>query len=227
MKTFRTVILCILSLILLLSSCYAEGTFDESPYQNTELFEMVPSDDGNSMFVDCDQKYSVANRSFDHPYDHPNYYSSITTDILIVGYNGPDKYPVLRTWVNFFTTKKIDVEKVTFDLDGTKYIFSELDYEPVEVPEGGYNEDILIKYGPEEAKFMLAVLQYFQKHTGMYDGIPVTISGSEEVTTTMSLSSLNEMNDLFTAFVQSSGLEYLSIAISPASLEIEEGNNAL
>lgn len=190
------------------------------------MFDVTINEDSGNVFVDAGPVTTVADKAFVHTYEHPNYYSYVYSDVLVIGYQTADEYPVLRTWVEYNGTKALAPYAVTFHFENRDYTFSvEEDYVSTETDEAGLNESIMIKYGASNLDMILA-LEALAETLSVNDVMAyewrMTIHGAEEsITVNMPGTVLADLLLAYNAMGLMNGLEYLDRAIDPCPLTVK------
>lgn len=140
------------------ASVLAETEFTTNPYTEYEtLFKVDLNTDSGSAFITT--KLPTKDVSFTHKYESDYTYSTINSDILVLDYYKTDRQPVFRTWIYYNGSKPLYFHSVSFELDGKKYMFSEVgDKDWVKQNDNDYSEQLLIRYGKNNSEFFSSVL---------------------------------------------------------------------
>lgn len=154
MKKIISVLLAAVMILSICSTAFAKTGFDMSYFEEGDTFTIEIDDDGDTAFIYYD--VSAAIRSFVHKYESNEYYSTFDTDIIIVDYDKKsDRYPVLRTWIDYRADEYMNFESVSFIIDGKEYLFSDISLDDsCEELEVGIREDLLVKYGDYSEDFV-------------------------------------------------------------------------
>ncbi len=111
-----------LAAALLFAACTAlAGTLDLTPVKESESLVMQVDEKQNIALITCDKALSVADRHFEHKYEHPKRWSFIASDIIIGDYYGAEPYPVMQTWIYYEGTRAINAYAATFRINGKEY----------------------------------------------------------------------------------------------------------
>ena len=159
MFTVKKLILVLLALVMSCSAAFAESTeFTEKPYADyPTLFSIEYNEENNIAFIEVDA--DISEYAFTHKYESEYHYSSIYNDILVINYSSTDRFPVLRTWINYTADKPQHFTSVTFILEGKSYTFTDISSEDRNRElENGYLEQLLIKYGMNNVDFFREVV---------------------------------------------------------------------
>ena len=99
---------------------------------------------------------------FEHPFTHPAYFSATEFDVLILDYATAEAMPVLRLWIRYFGTQFMNIEAVSFVIDGVAYRFDGISSpDRRQLLEGkAYAEVPGIIFGADHLPFLEALLAH-------------------------------------------------------------------
>lgn len=217
MKKFLTLLTACLLLVLTASTAMA-ATVDLSYVRsNPDIFTIDPSSDGSAYFVET--VLTAKDRHFTHKYESDYYWSSTQFDVLVLGIDSNDQYPVWRCWViyaNDTSFKKID--SVTFVLGGKRYTFTDID-DPENwytQNETSYLEEMLIKFGMDNLEFVVALEEYCNSLESVDDFQCTLIlhAANEDITVTLGSGFALDFMLTKKAYLEMDGLSTIDRVIS-------------
>lgn len=166
-------LLCALALLLQAAPALGEFTLDFFR-QNEGVFQVNEDEAQDIAFIETG--YTPQELAFEHKYESPENYSLLESDILVMhNASSEERRPVLRTWIHFSTTQRLDVSSVTFALGGTSYTLTGIsDPDWVIVGENDTRENLLIRYGTNNAEFVAALMAEALSYTYLRYGEETT-----------------------------------------------------
>ena len=210
-----------LALVILMCPLMAMAeTFFTSALKG-EYFESATtldiSDDGTAAFVES--QLSAADRSFSTPFEHPEYYNVTLWDMLVLDYNTDAPSPRLRVWVRYYGTQYLNIEGVSFVLDGTTYTFTGVASDSRKqhiADKDAYNERALIIFDTENLAFLTALESYCMQYDTVaeMDAHPITmiLHGDTDVTVSLDSGFMLDFRIIAGRFIEAGGLDYLQYA---------------
>ncbi len=152
-----------LALLASCSSSFAAGYDLTYVEENDSVFTIDVDSDRGVAFIES--TLSASDRSFTHKYESDYRYSSTMFDILVINYGESDAYPVPRLWITYCADKYLYYDSVTFTVEGMDYTFTDIDdSEWRSKDEKGVIEQVLIKFGTENLKFLAALEDLYEKY---------------------------------------------------------------
>ena len=114
--------------------------------------------DGSNVFID--NKLTSPQKAFEHENESKYYYSTITSDMIVIGYRTAEEYVVPRIWINYYSEAGgIEAAELDVNIGSLTYRFS-LDPPQTKQLEGGtVRETYAILLGKQSMEFMLAWCQ--------------------------------------------------------------------
>lgn len=210
MKKLWTLMIACLLLVTTASSAFAATLNLSYPQSNPDTFTIEPSSDGSALFIESTMSTSL--RSFTHKYESDYYWSNTRFDVLCLGMNSNDQYPVLRCWIIFANdTGFKNIHSVTIELDGTRYTFTDID-DPDNwhrQTDTSYIEEMMIKFGPGNIEFLKAM-------EAAYDAASATGS-TENFFCTMILHAANE--DITVTLDEGFLVDFMLLSLAHRSLD--------
>lgn len=210
-----------LALVILMCPLMAMAESFNKSVLKGEYFDSVAtldiSDDGTAAFVET--QLTAANRSFSTPYEHPDYYNVTLWDMLVLDYNTSDPSPRLRVWVRYYGTQYLNIEGVSFVLDGTTYTFTDVASDSRKqhiADKDAYNERALIIFDTENLEFLAALEGYCESFDSVeeMDAHPITmiLHGDTDVTVSLDSGFMLDFLIVSDLFIEAGGLDYLQYA---------------
>ena len=231
MKRFLSLLLVSVLALNAVAVALADDDFDLSPIRNNDRFDISVNSEDEVAFITT--TFSASDRSFVHEDEHPEYYSTFESDMIVLDYFSNDAHPVLRTWIKYATTEPLYPTAVTFTIDNKDYTFSGIGMpENSDEDETGVTEEVLIRYGVDSIEFLIAMDEIRKSVADDLDSeltmkeidekyaIPFVLHGIKDVTSTMRIGSLLDIMFIMNAFLDVNG--DLSDVSSPSKLVITE-----
>ncbi len=225
MKKWTALVLC----LVLICSCFSVVSAESAGGEATAAYDISSVTDNNDMYtVDVDEANGVAfvesnipasMEAFTHKYESESRYSSMHFDILVVDYGTKKAIPALRLLATYCADEFLNINSVTFTLDGMDYTFSDVAVEQAKVKdEEGAAENLIIKFGNENATFLVAVENLITGFSNLDDlldetkapKIKMVLHGDEDVEAT--LGGIFLVDFIFICeqvFLQTGGVSYM------------------
>ena len=209
MKKWLSLILMLL-LCLLCCGALADG-FDLAALEAEGNYTITPAEGADYLFIDCDEQLTVGDRSFTHAYEHEKRYSYVYTDMIVYDYE-TEPQPVLRTWIEYRGTKRLDIDSVTFTFGGKSYTFTGVGREEdLEEDEDGCSETLLIIHGNDNLDFLADLTVFIVEELASKQinevYVPFVLHGTEDVTCELSAGSLTDFEHIAVGYIHAGGLE--------------------
>ena len=230
MKKLLALLTACLLLVLTASSAFA-GTIDMSYVEdNSDVFVIDPADDGTAIFIET--VLTAEERHFQHAYESDYYWSSTQFDVLCLGMDSDEQYPVWRCWIIFANdTAYRHIDSATFVFNGISYTFTDID-DPEEWcytrsnDDGttSYMEELLIKFGMDNLEFPAAM-------EADRDSLPRDLSGcdcklilhaaDEDITVSLRPEFVWDFKLTMDAYIELGGLDTIDLVI-PSRMSIAD-----
>lgn len=216
MKRYLSVLIACLLLVLTASSAFA-STIDMSYVEeNNDVFVIDPSDDATAIFIET--VLTAEERHYTHKYESDYYWSDTKFDVLCLGMDGDDQYPVFRCWITFANdTKYYHIDSATFVLNDVRYTFTDIGnpaswHRTRENDDGTttYLEDLLIKFGPENVEFPAMLEAYrhsLPEDLSGFDCQMILHAAGEDITVTLRPEFLLDFKLMLDAYIELGGLD--------------------
>lgn len=208
--------LCILLVIcVIMPICANAGGFSVASMDSlSEIITIDVDRDADVAFVES--KLPTKERAFTHKYESNTRYSSTEFDMLVINYFESNAYPIFRLWINYCADDFLNINSVTFELDGVKYTFSGIaDRDWLYSYDDGIEERLLIKFGISNLSFLAALENKFSEINDISEidqlDISLTLHGSENITVKLDSGFWLDFFALKSAWILSGGAteEYL------------------
>ena len=232
-KRLSLFVAVLLLLTMLLPGAASAATLDLSYVRDRpDFYTIDPSSDGTALFIES--TLTAKDRHFIHTYESDYYWSSTQFDILCLGMNTSDQYPLMRMWIVFANDKSFKkVDSVTIILDGTSYTFTDID-DPEnwhERAEQSYIERMLIKFGADNVDFLAAMEKIADRTTDTdtlhaFSCTMILHAENEDITVTLGYNFLLDFILMSPAHRNIGGLDALPRVIStPMTISNSGGSN--
>ena len=169
----------ILSLILAAALVFLAGAAaaDDEKFSseffetNNKIFKLEVDTENDAGIVTINN--DAQGKAFSTPYDSQTYFSMIYPELIIGHYAQKDKQiGVFRIWIRYNGTKFLNIDSVTFMIDGVTYDISEISDPSRRMTrdDGTCTEMLLVKFGKNCSKFVAkicaAAYDYVNKRYG-------------------------------------------------------------
>lgn len=223
MKKFLALLAACMLLVLTTSSAFATTVDLSYVESNTDVFEVDPSSDGTAKFIET--VLTSEERHFTHKYESDYYWSSTQFDVLVLGLDGDDQYPVWRCWIVFADDQRFrNIDSATFVLNGVSYTFSDIGDPEIwhstrENDDGTitYLEEMLIKFGMNNVEFPAALEEYRRSLPEDFSGFECTLilhAADEDITISLGQGFIWDFALTLEAYIQMAGLETIERVVS-------------
>ncbi len=191
----------------------AACALDLSPALNDRQLSLTLIPESDAAVIDSSDVFSAEDLHFEHKYDHPDYWSVMQSDILIVNYSGADPYPVMRTMLYYNGTVPAGVNAVSFILGDRTFRLTGLElHKQMGMDRDRAYEAMLILYGPDTMAFADAVIAYAEEAAanGEQDTLQATmvLHGTEDLTVTLNAEPLLDLYHVASGFKAIGGPDY-------------------
>lgn len=226
MKKLIALVLAVLMTAVCAASALAEINFD---YLNqggqNGLIAISVSSDGADAYIET--TLPRTNFRFEHPYTHPGYFSATEFDFIILDYATENPMPVMRLWIRYFGTQFMNVEDVSFVIDGVTYRFHAAGGEDRrQLVEGKvYAETPAIIFSAEHIAFLEALTNHASGAASLaeLEARPVTmiLHGDTDVEVTLGSGFMLDFLGVWSYYANSGCMMYLS-GIQGTEMSVEE-----
>ena len=216
MKRWLLILNCLIALLLPVHS-FAVDDFDLTYVRDSDNYTIEVDQKNDVAFVEC--VLDTAARSFHHKYENDFLYSSTQWDMIVINYFETNSYPVLRLWINYTADDYLNINAVSFDIEGKRYTFSGISSsDRIKSVTNGISESLLIRFGNENTDFLVALLGYILDREDILKDssrwselqIPMKLYGAETVDVTLGVNFVADAFGMLNAWLNSNGATYLS-----------------
>ena len=167
MRKILTAVLTFAIVIILSGVASANFSYDEFKRQ-TDFFSVSEVAEEHYAFIDAEPLSTIEERSFEHKYASPEYYSYFYNDLIVFDYDQADAQPIWRLWIEYAGTKHIYTNSVTFSFDGKDYTFADiLDQQWIsQFDNDDASQSIMIIFGTSNSQFLTDLFDYISNYLG-------------------------------------------------------------
>ncbi len=224
MKKFVALLSACLLIVLTMSSAFAASLNLTYVRNNPDLFTIDVNDDGDIVFVET--VLTPEDRHFIHKYESDYLWSSTMWDVLGLGYGTNDAYCVWRLWISYANdTGYKNIDSVTFVLNGTRYTFTDISDPSWQRKgnNGGYMEEMLIKFGLDNLDFVVALEQICNNLDSVDDFSCTMIlhtAGGEDISVTLGAGFALDFVMVKKAYIEMDGLDTITRVTTPTPMTV-------
>ncbi|MBR4459664.1 MAG: hypothetical protein IKS31_11960 [Clostridia bacterium] len=181
----------LLALTLILTCAQALADFDLSYFDGKDdVFSVETEEEDGVVYTFVETQLTFANLSFEHAHESEKRYSYTRFDLLYaVGDGDPVCYP--RLWVTYCADAFLNIDSVTFRVEGTDYTFSDLKASAIRTDdEKGCVEELPIVFGRNSLPFLGALEKITDRSADTRElstvRITAVLHGDEDLTVQLS-----------------------------------------
>lgn len=181
-------LMAIALLVCTVGTAMAADAYDLTFVKESDYYKLTEDLEEEVAYIESTFSDDVSAIAFTHQYESSEYYSYAYSDIILLDCPA-NPQPIWRMWITVQAQKPLNINSVTFTVDGKDYTFSEIS-NPDRVSQndnGDTREELLIRFDNYSVDFLIALEQMVNSCESAQEiiekEIKVVLHGDEDIET--------------------------------------------